>query len=396
MLIINKNNIINLKKKNCFLILLVYVTLPLSGQISEYNASKGDAFVDYLNIYQRYISGIKSGECGMTPSCSNYAIQAFKTYNLVKAFSMTTDRLVRCGHDHNYYNLELNNKIYKSVDDVVESNNRINVSYKRFAFADTSHSASLKFIRNLVNRGFYNQALLKIQELIYLNEPMDNSAKREIYTNYIRCLSAVDKLEEAVFEYETTFPKSIIEDPLILIEMAICHFHLRNFTKSHEVLMSAEKNVIDTNLYSRIRMLNAKVFAQEYNWDAAKENFRLIPKESIYKQQVDQNLSILESVQKIKFKNPTVAGLLGIIPGCGYLYAGHKQTALSALLINALFGYATYSSIQNKNYGVAALTGTLSLAFYIGNIQGSSKSAKRYNESKRQDINDRINVNFNY
>ena len=383
-------------KYMCILITIICSTLSLSAQMLDNNKPKGDAFVDYLNIYQRYISGIKGSECGMTPSCSNYAIRAFKTFKPIKAFSMTTDRLVRCGHDHNYYNLDINNKLYKAIDDIVDSNNQVDIRYKRFAFADTSHIKYVKFVRYLMNKGFYNQALLKIQELIYDNNLTDTAAKREIYANYIRCLSAMDKLEEAIFEFEVSFPKEIKEDSLILLEIAICHIQLKNYFKSHQILANAAKNSSDTVFHSRIAMLKAKVFTQEYKWQEAKESFMLIPKESFYKQQAEQNIIVLQSSQNLRYKKPVLAGILGIIPGCGYLYAGHKQTALSALIINAAFGYATYTSVKSKNYGVAALTGTLSLAFYVGNIHGSIKSAKRYNESKRQDLNNRVNVNFNF
>ena len=237
---------------------------------------------------------------------------------------------------------------------------------------------------------------MKIQEFIYDNNLTDVATKREIYTNYIRCLSAMDKLEEAIFEYEVSFPKDIKEDPLISTEIAICHIQLKNYLKSFQILDNVAKNSSDTVFFSRITMLKAKVLTQQYKWQEAKESFMLIPKESFYKQQAEENIMVLQSEQKIKYKKPILAGVLGIIPGCGYLYAGHKQTALSALIINAVFGYATYTSIKNNNYGVAALTSTLSLAFYVGNIQGSAKSAKRYNESKKQDINNRVNVNFNF
>jgi hypothetical protein len=46
---------------------------------------------------------------------------------------------------------------------------------------------------------------------------------------------------------------------------------------------------------------------------------------------------------------------------------------------------ATYSSIKSKNYGLAALTGAFSVGFYVGNITGSIKSTKRYNETQYQD-----------
>ena len=66
-----------------------------------------------------------------------------------------------------------------------------------------------------------------------------------------------------------------------------------------------------------------------------------------------------------------------MIPGLGYLYSGHKGTALTSLLVNGLLMYACYTSIQNENYGLAVLTGVISLSFYIGNISGSAKARCR-------------------
>lgn len=46
------------------------------------------------------------GYCKFSPSCSEYAVQCFKKYNVVRAFQMTIWRILRCnpcskgGDDH--------------------------------------------------------------------------------------------------------------------------------------------------------------------------------------------------------------------------------------------------------------------------------------------------------
>lgn len=35
----------------------------------------------------------------MVPSCSGYAKQAFHTHGFIKGWILTSDRLLRCGHD---------------------------------------------------------------------------------------------------------------------------------------------------------------------------------------------------------------------------------------------------------------------------------------------------------
>ena len=91
-----------------------------------------------------------------------------------------------------------------------------------------------------------------------------------------------------------------------------------------------------------------------------------------------------------------MAGTLAIIPGLGYLYSGHKSSAITSVIVNGLLCYALYSNIKVENYGMAALVGVFSFSFYIGNISGSIKSSKRYNEARTRKIINQIKSNVNY
>ena len=41
----------------------------------------------------------------MYPSCSNFGLDAFSEYNPFKAMAKTSDRLLRCSHDIDYYDI---------------------------------------------------------------------------------------------------------------------------------------------------------------------------------------------------------------------------------------------------------------------------------------------------
>ena len=100
----------------------------------------------------------------------------------------------------------------------------------------------------------------------------------------------------------------------------------------------------------------------------------------------ERNIELLHQLSGQRVKSPTIAKFLSIIPGLGYLYSGHKGSAFTALLVNGALGYATYTSIKSQNYGVAALCGLFTMSFYLGNINGSGRSATRYNESMKRKI----------
>jgi len=58
-----------------------------------------------LTIYQRFISPAKGSACPMEPSDSAYARQAIHRYGLFQGALMSADRLHRCGHDVNHYDI---------------------------------------------------------------------------------------------------------------------------------------------------------------------------------------------------------------------------------------------------------------------------------------------------
>jgi len=97
-------------------------------------------------------------------------------------------------------------------------------------------------------------------------------------------------------------------------------------------------------------------------------------------------------------KNPILAGILSaIIPGSGYAYAKHYQTAFSSFLLNSILIGTSYE-FQRKGFKFAGgTTLLLSFGWYMGNILGSYKSAIRYNNKIRQNyLNQELKMYENY
>jgi putative membrane protein insertion efficiency factor len=61
-------------------------------------------FIGLIRIYQYSISPLLGPGCRYTPSCSQYGVEAFKKYGLVKGFVLTVKRFSKChpwgGHGH--------------------------------------------------------------------------------------------------------------------------------------------------------------------------------------------------------------------------------------------------------------------------------------------------------
>jgi len=53
-------------------------------------------FIKIIRLYQIFLSPIFGNNCRFYPTCSNYAIDAFKNHNFVKAFFLSIFRILRC------------------------------------------------------------------------------------------------------------------------------------------------------------------------------------------------------------------------------------------------------------------------------------------------------------
>lgn len=72
--------------------------------------------------------------------------------------------------------------------------------------------------------------------------------------------------------------------------------------------------------------------------------------------------------------------LNAMLPGAGYWYVGMKQTAFTALVINALFIGAAVQFFQHDHTALGIVTLSLEGGWYFGGIGGAGLAAKQYNE----------------
>jgi hypothetical protein len=61
-------------------------------------------FLLLIRFYQAFISPLLGPKCRYTPTCSSYAMEAFKKYGPIKGFWLAVKRIGRChpwgGHGH--------------------------------------------------------------------------------------------------------------------------------------------------------------------------------------------------------------------------------------------------------------------------------------------------------
>lgn len=53
-------------------------------------------FIAIIKLYQWILSPLLGPKCRFTPTCSNYALQAFKKYGPIKGLWLASRRIVKC------------------------------------------------------------------------------------------------------------------------------------------------------------------------------------------------------------------------------------------------------------------------------------------------------------
>jgi tetratricopeptide (TPR) repeat protein len=233
--------------------------------------------------------------------------------------------------DYNRAINEFKKFLYYFPNDKREEIVRYNIALANYSLGN--FETSEKLLQNIINSSFK-----KIEKI--------NSKKTITFKSYkllVKCYESDGKIQLAVNE-------------------------LRNLT------MLTEK----IDLKDLIHYETGKIFFRSGLFLQAQIAFKKISKTG----QVKYNISIVNNSLKnsddIPSKSPTLAGILAIVPGGGYLYTNRYRDALVSFIFNGLMIYATYEAFDVGNEGLGAILGFVETGFYMGNIYGSYNSAKKY------------------
>ncbi len=99
-----------------------------------------------------------------------------------------------------------------------------------------------------------------------------------------------------------------------------------------------------------------------------------------------QALQALDQFERGRDKNPRVGGILGMIPGMGYAYAGEYGNAIRSLILNSIFIYGMVDTANNDQWGAFAVITFFELTWYSGSIYGGIDATHRYNQNRRDQL----------
>ncbi len=101
--------------------------------------------------------------------------------------------------------------------------------------------------------------------------------------------------------------------------------------------------------------------------------------------------SMLWDHESLPRKSSVLAAVLSaILPGSGYVYAGHSRDGITAFLINGLAAAGAATGFYQGNLAVSGIVAGVGLPFYLGNIYGSANAAKKWNAAVKEQHWDKI------
>jgi len=250
--------------------------------------------------------------------------------------------------------------------------------------ADSNADALFQFAEELFEDGEFYRAITEYRRLLsyFPDNPRAVDAHLRIFDCYFRGKRYLDAIDWSRRTQKTYLGKEVQSRTHFNLGKAL--FELENYpaARSHfEVVIYIHS---DSTLVDQSRYWRGLCYLMESRWEEASEAFRAIsPGSSLFERSTEATRKALDG-KYLPNKKPWVVGLLALLPGVGYLYVGSTQTAFSALLVNGLFFWGTYSAFRKGETGVGTVLSLFTFGWYTGSIYGSVVGAYKYNLRVKQ------------
>ena len=236
-----------------------------------------------------------------------------------------------------------------------------------------SHDNSVKFGEYLYNSNQYDLAIREFERCVYLK-----SDDKKSYLYLFKIYRKSNAFDKAIDSYKR-FSGSLNLDEMDSTFASEYFKLLIQNEKYHD----ADNLLMQNSYFKENSNLKLSIILLKKDWVGAEE----------FKN--DINIRVAKSLADItdqgfalKKRSPVMAGLFSaIIPGAGKIYAGKwKDGVISFLMTSTSAFLAVRAYNQNKNGIYPWVIGTMSIAYYSGNIYGSSKAVLKYNKEKEDEL----------
>jgi hypothetical protein len=93
-------------------------------------------------------------------------------------------------------------------------------------------------------------------------------------------------------------------------------------------------------------------------------------------------LAAVDNYAQGRDKKPWLGGVLGLVPGLGYFYAGEWANGFRSVILNGLFIFGMVNTAQHDEWGAFTAITFFEATWYSGSIYGGIDASHRYNRER--------------
>ncbi|MBW1806954.1 MAG: tetratricopeptide repeat protein [Deltaproteobacteria bacterium] len=256
---------------------------------------------------------------------------------------------------------------------------------------DSPDEKSLKFAEALFGDHDYYRAITEYKRFLFFNPDSARSAwvRFRIGQSYLEG-GKLDAARHIFNELARLAPEARLKSWAMLANARAFYLQDR-YAQVDQLLDDLLKKDISDELRSNTHYLLGCNRLKTGTFNDAKLAFEKVAYEHELAQPAAWLSQKMIEADDLPRKSPALAGILSLIPGLGHVYLGEYSIAITALMWNGLFGYATYDAFRRRNYGIGAVLATMELLWYSGTIYGAVSGADRFNRDARLNFFDELN-----
>ena len=248
----------------------------------------------------------------------------------------------------------------------------------------------LQFAHHLFSQQDYFRALGEYQRFLSLYP--DNPEAPTAALHVVQCYSRGKHWPEAL-EAADGFLRDYARSPLRLQVRFLKARSLTELDRGEEaraqydeIIKARPGQALVVETWYRIGLS----YVREHRWLEADEALRQIGSGSLLYGEAEAVRQILAEASKRKRKDPTLAGVLALVPGAGHLYCGRPRDAALAFVFTGAFAWATVEAFNRDHDELGIALGLVTVAFYAGNIFSAVNVAHKFNDREERRLKERI------
>ncbi len=235
---------------------------------------------------------------------------------------------------------------------------------------------SLKYLHYLENAGEYDLLYPEFERLVYM-QPANDSLKLGL----LKVLQKAGWYEKGIQRAEAFFPNQ----SLMPSTFSDQYIKLLILNKSYEKAAAFDAATDSLSKETKSNYL-ISIYLLNSQWRQAQELNKKTTISQLF-------MPVLQEIQHVKYKSPLLAGGMSlVIPGSGKLYCGKLRDGLLSFVLVSILSWQSYVGFHKK--GVESVygwvSGTAAAGFYLGDVYGSFKAARHYNEDKNNEIIEKV------